>query len=651
MSQNRQLAAIMFTDIVGYTRLMGDNEDKAFEMLSRNRRLQKPLIEKFNGHWVKELGDGVLARFTTVSDAVMAAVEIQHAADKEEFSLRIGIHQGEIVIENDDVFGDAVNIAARIQSIAPVGTILVSESVHLNVVNKQDIQTIFFREEQLKNVTQSMRLYMVVTNLSSNEPVLTSTTYNPALLKSIAVLPFVNMSNDPEQEFFSDGISEEILNSLSHVKQLKVAGRTSAFQFKGQNIDLREVGKKLNVTNVLEGSVRKHGKRLRITAQLINVEDGYHIWSERYDRDIDDIFTIQDEIALAITEKLKITLLDEEIVQVKKKCCTNDPQAYEEYLRGRFYLARRGQWVLKAIGHFEKAISIDPRFALAYAGLADATLVSSFYSIRPGIDVMKKGKEAADKCIELDPTLPEAYTSLGYYYVALVRDGEKGRKYFMKSLELDPNYTLGRYMLGLLYYAWTKGDIKKALEHTELTRRQEPLSAIVHSVHSLVLASAGSRDEEVAEIAKTAIELDMNAFLAHRSLVIATRNLKRYNEALENANRFVSVSNRHSHSIFDLLEVHVAMDNNKEAENLYRELVTRSKEEYINSSYMALAAADIGEIEEAFLYFQKAAQERDVMLLTLPHIKYHATTILTKDHRFRELVNIHEPEKALAEMS
>jgi tetratricopeptide (TPR) repeat protein len=319
-------------------------------------------------------------------------------------------------------------------------------------------------------------------------------------------------------------------------------------------------------------------------------------------------------------------------------------------LRGRFYLARRGPWVLKAIGHFEKAISIDARFALAYAGLADAELVSSFYSIRPGIEVMQKGKEAADKCIEIEPLAPEPYSSLGYYYVALVRDAEKGREFFMKSLELNPNYTLGRYMLALLYYAWTKGDMEKALEHSLLSIRQEPLSAIVHSVHSLVLATAG-RVEEVAEFAKTAIDLDMNAFLAHRSLVIATRNLKLYDEALEYANRFVAISNRHSQSVFDLLEVHAAMGNDKEVEKLYNELITRSKKEYINSTCMALAAADYGDIDQAFLYFQKAAEERDVMLLTLPHIAYHATSFLKHDPRFKELVSLHEPEKALLEVN
>ncbi len=645
MSQQRQLAAIMFTDIVGYTRLMGHNEHKAFEILASNRRLQAPVIEKFSGRLIKEMGDGILASFHTVSDAVMAAIEIQKASTGQEFSLRIGIHQGEIIFENNDVFGDAVNIASRIQSIAPAGSILVSEAVQFNLANKKDIQTRFFREETLKNVNMPVRLYQVVTGAKIEEDH-ESITYNPASLRSIAVLPFVNMSNDSEQEYFSDGISEEILNSLSHVKQLKVAGRTSSFQFKGQNIDLREVGRKLNVLYVLEGSVRKHGNQLRITAQLISVNDGYHLWSERYDREISDVFKIQDEIALSITDKLKITLLENELEQVKK-CCTTNPKAYEEYLKGRFYLARRGPWVSRAIVHFEKAISYDADFALAWAGLADATLMSSFYSIQPGIEVMKKGKEAADRSIGLDPTLPEPYTSLGYYYVALVRDGEKGRSYFERSLEINPGYTSGRYMLALLYYAWTRSDFEKATEHCLLAIRQEPLSAIVHAVYALVLVSQG-KNEEVVEVATTAIELDMNAFLAHRSLIIASRELGRYKEALRYAQRFVAITNRHSQAVLDLLEVHAAMEYVEEAGKLYQELQLRSDTEYINSACMGIAAADCSDIEQAFRYFEKASQERDVMLLTLPHIPYHSIPELMKDRRFRELVGIQELVKAEA---
>jgi adenylate cyclase len=299
MPQSRQLAAIMFTDIVGYTALMGEDEKKAFNILRKNRQLQKPIIEKFNGTWIKEIGDGVLASFYTVTDAVMCALEIQKACEIiDDLKLRIGIHLGEVVFEDNDVFGDGVNIASRLQALAPIGGIWISESVYKNVSNKKEIKTKFIREEILKNVKESVRIYEVITGNTEKEQQRSSVIEKGAGKitpeKSVAVLPFVNMSNDPEQEYFSDGMAEEILNSLSHLQDLKVAGRTSSSQFKGKNIDLWEVGEKLRVRTVLEGSVRKQGNRIRVTAQLINVEDGYHLWSEKYDRNMDDVFAIQD---------------------------------------------------------------------------------------------------------------------------------------------------------------------------------------------------------------------------------------------------------------------------------------------------------------------------------------------------------------------
>ena len=297
MAQNRQLAAIMFTDIVGYTTLMGSDEQKAFELLNKNRQIQKPIIEEFQGRFIKELGDGTLAIFNTVSDAVYAAMKIREAGNiSKDIKLRIGIHLGEVVFENEDVFGDGVNIASRIQQIATPGGIYISESVYNNVFNKQDIITRYVKQETLKNVREPMKIYEIIADSKSPGTTMKEQT-KKSMRKSIAVLPFVNMSNDPDQEYFSDGMAEEILNSLVHIKDLRVAGRTSSYQFKGKNVDLREVGDKLGVSTVLEGSVRKQGNRVRITSQLINVDDGFHLWSERYDRDMDDIFAIQDEIA------------------------------------------------------------------------------------------------------------------------------------------------------------------------------------------------------------------------------------------------------------------------------------------------------------------------------------------------------------------
>ena len=375
MSQSRQLAAIMFTDIVGYSALMGDDEQMALDLLNSNRLMQRQLIEQYNGKWIKELGDGVLSTFSSITDALSASCSIIKASETiKGLKLRIGIHHAEVIFENEDVFGDGVNIAARLQSVAPIGGICISEAVRHNVVNRKEIQTRFLKEETLKHIKQPIRIYEVITDENALAEPITSAddTSKNVPPKSIAVLPFINMSNDAEQEYFSDGMAEEILNSLSHLKDLKVASRTSSFQFKGKNFDLKEVGDKLHVATVLEGSVRKQGNKLRITAQLINLEDGFHLWSEKYDRNMDDVFTIQDEIALAITESLKVILLEKERAIITKSP-TQNTEAYEFYLKGRFYLNKR--FLLQSLDQFKKAVEIDLHFAKAYAGLADAYII------------------------------------------------------------------------------------------------------------------------------------------------------------------------------------------------------------------------------------------------------------------------------------
>ncbi|MGZ3854419.1 MAG: adenylate/guanylate cyclase domain-containing protein, partial [Flavisolibacter sp.] len=399
MPESRQLAVIMFTDIVGYTALMGDDEKTALELLRTNRQLQKPIIESFQGTWIKEIGDGVLASFLTATDAVRCAISIQQSSTNiPGLKLRIGLHLGEVVFEDDDVFGDGVNICSRIQAVASIGAIWISEPVYQNIRNNKEIKAKYIHEEIFKNVKAPVRIYEVVVNNETEvgEATVQQSSTKKHLEKTIAVLPFINMSNDPEQEYFSDGMAEEILNSLSQLKDLKVASRTSAFQFKGKNIDLREVGEKLGVTTVLEGSVRKQGNRLRITAQLINVTDGFHLWSEKYDRNMDDVFAIQDEIALAITDNLKVILLENEKAIITKSH-TESAEAYEFYLRGRFYLNKR--FLFQSLEQFKRAIEIDPGFAKAHAGLADAYVILGFYNFLPANETMPRAKEEADEAI------------------------------------------------------------------------------------------------------------------------------------------------------------------------------------------------------------------------------------------------------------
>ena len=639
MSQSRQLAAIMFTDIVGYTALMGEDEQKAFELLRKNRQIHQPIIRQFNGTLIKELGDGILASFSTVTDAVSCAAAIQRTCkNTPDLELRIGIHQGEVVFENNDVFGDGVNIASRLQAIAPINCIWISESVHNNISNKKGFSSRFVREENLKNVKEPVRIYEVTIDIS--EPPLDFTPspneIKVFLVKSIAVLPFVNMSNDPDQEYFSDGMAEEILNSLSHLKELKVAGRSSSFQFKGRNIDLREVGEKLGVSTVLEGSVRKQGNRLRITAQLINVQDGYHLWSEKYDRNLDDIFAIQDEIAFAITEQLKITLLDKDR-ELITKTSTRNAEAYELYLKGRFHINRRGSSILKGLQYFKQAIAVDLNYALAYAGYADANYIGAFYGFFPGKEVKQTAKEAAETAIRLDNSLCEAYCTLAQYYINLEWNWVEAKKNYLKSIELNPRYATAHSYYGLVFLAMVQGDFVEGEKHGKIAIKLQPLSAIDHADLAWTLY-LGLKFEEALSVAKTGIELDNNSFLSHRIAGLCYIALKRREEAIDTFEYLVKISNRHQQAINSLIWAYCNNGNFEEAELLMKELQTRSKTEYMPGTLIGLSAAWLGDIDAAINYLENAYNDHDPILFTLNH-EPSIPDLLRNDTRFQNILS------------
>ncbi len=532
MAQSRQLAAIMFTDIVGYTALMGANEKNAFNLLQKNRDIHKPVIEKYRGQLVKELGDGMLASFNSVSDAVCAAIEIQEkSAEEKAFQLRIGIHLGEVVFENNDVFGDGVNIASRIQAQAEPGSIYVSESVHQNLFNKTGISSIFIRQETLKNVREPIRMYRVSDSTVKDEPVQALVPLPQKLAdKSIAILPFVNMSNDPTQEYFSDGMSEEILNSLARIKELKVAGRTSSFQYKGKNIDLREVGKKLGVTTVLEGSVRKHGNRIRITAQLVDINTGYHLWSERYDRDIEDVFAIQDEIALAITERLKLTLLENDREQIIKQC-TADPEAYSFYLQGRFLWNKRNEADMStSVRFFQKAIEKDPGYSLAWAGLADSYNLLGEHSKEVRKGFYQKSKDAALKALELDNDLAEAHISLASLLMLDDRDWVRSGNEFRLGIRMNPAYPTGHHW----YTEWllAKQFLDEALQSITRAMELDPVIFAMIKDKGFVYYYQRKYDKAI-ELANSALELDSKLSGAYRLLSLSWLGLGMYDKALE----------------------------------------------------------------------------------------------------------------------
>jgi adenylate cyclase len=440
----RRLTAILAADIVGYSRLMGINEARTLATVKRHRtELIDNAIAAHHGRIVKLTGDGILVEFPSVVNAVACAADIQMnmalrnkgiPAD-QRIDLRIGINLGDVIVEDGDIFGDGVNVAARLEGIAEPGGIAVSGSVRDHVGSRVDVVFEDRGEYVLKNISQSIRVYTISFGGSAafhgRLPMLAAKDGK----RLIAVLPFINMSDDPEQEYFSDGITEDIITDLTKISGLDVASRNTVFTYKGKSVKVKQLAQELGVHFVLEGSVRKVGQRVRITGQLIDARNGGHLWADRYDRDLTDIFAIQDEITHAIVNQLKVRLLPEE-----KKAIESEPtanvEAYTYYLRGRqFSHAWTRSYLLLARRMFLKAVELDPNYARAYAGIAacNAALRDWNAAQYPIETIMALSAQALD----LDPNLAEAHASRGLALHQSFRN-EEAIAAFARALELEP---------------------------------------------------------------------------------------------------------------------------------------------------------------------------------------------------------------------
>lgn len=470
----RRLTAILAADVVGYSRLMGANEVGTLQDLQRHQaELIEPAIASRGGRIVKLTGDGILVEFPSVVNAVECATAIQRAmpernADVPEdrrIEFRIGINLGDVIVEGDDLFGDGVNVAARIEGVARPGGIAVSQSVRVHIGNKVDLDFHDRGEERLKNIDQPIRVYDIV--LDAAPETAGAAPNEPGEEKpSIAVLPFNNMSGDPEQEFFSDGICEDIITDLSKISGLFVISRNTSFTYKGKALQMQKVARELGVKYLLEGSVRKAAERVRVTGQLIDGPTGGHVWAERYDRDLTDIFAIQDEITKAIVEQLKVRLVPEEKKAISQNP-THNVEAYTFYLKGREFFHNLTKWFVElARQMFVKAVEVDPEFARAYAGIAncDARLAGSYGARTPVSEILA----TADKAIKLDPQLAEAHAARGHALSNCDR-WDEAEQAFEKALLLDPNSFDANYLYARLCIKQDKRERAAAL----LTRALE----------------------------------------------------------------------------------------------------------------------------------------------------------------------------------
>jgi len=460
-SPKRKLAAIMFTDMVGYTALMQEDEDKARELIERHRAHMKPFVEKHSGEIIQYVGDGTFCRFDSAKEAVNAAVEIQKVLELEpEINLRIGIHVGDVVVKGDEVYGDGVNVASRIEPLAETGGICVTEEVYRNIKNQSGLSLKSLGKKDLKNVEGPINIYSIILEDKKMSPTMSKDVVkireeNDTGGSSIAVLPFVNMSSDPENEYFGDGLAEEIINALTKIQDI------TSFAFKERNEDIREIGEKLNVNKLLEGSVRKQGKKLRVTAQLINVEDGYHLWSKRYDKELEEVFDIQDEITENIIQALEVILSDNEKKLIKNKPST-DIKAYDFYLRARKFMHSWSKKNLNfALKMLHRAIEIDPNYAIAYASIAECHgWLYAYYESNE--ENLIKAEEASQRAIELGPELAETHVAAGYS-CSLNKRYVEAEDAFKTAIGINPNLYEAYYLYGRV--CWVQGKLEEASQY------------------------------------------------------------------------------------------------------------------------------------------------------------------------------------------
>ncbi|SEC69255.1 adenylate cyclase [Rhizobiales bacterium GAS188] len=488
----RRLAAILAADVAGYSRLMGADEEGTLAQLKACRReLVDPKITEFRGRIVKTTGDGMLVEFSSVVDAVRCADEVQHGMAERNLEVpsdrriefRVGINLGDIIIDGDDIYGDGVNIAARLENLAEPGGLCVSRVVRDQVRDKLDLTFEDMGERQVKNIARPVRVFRIAPPVTGRPAASTE----PALVlpdkPSIAVLPFANLSDDPEQEYFADGMVDEIITALSHMHCLFVIARNSSFAYKGMAVDVKQVGRELGVRYVLEGSVRKAANRVRMIGQLIDATTGAHIWADRFEGALDDIFDLQDQVAASVVGAIAPELEPAEIERIKRKP-TADLDAYDCYLRGTasVYLWTR-ETNEEALRLFYKAIELDPDFAAPYAF---ATWCYCFRKSNSWVidneQEIAETSRLARRAVELGKDDAFALCWAGYSLAYVVGELDYGAALIDRALQFNPNLARAWNLSG-----WVRiwlGEPEVAIEHLTRAMRLSPLDPAFHSMQT-----------------------------------------------------------------------------------------------------------------------------------------------------------------------
>jgi TolB-like protein/Tfp pilus assembly protein PilF len=617
----RRLSAIMFSDMAGYTALVQQDEPRARRARNRWRSVLDRQTTINGGRVLQFFGDGALCVFDSAIAAVSSAVAIQKELSGEaSVPVRIGIHTGDIIYDDEGVFGDGVNIAARIQNMGTPGTVLVSAKVFDEIKNQPQLSAISLGEFNLKNVQRPLEVFAVsAEGLALPDPAALHGRAVPTR-RSVAVLPFVNVSPDPENEFFTDGMTEELINLLTRVNGLQVTARTSSFAFKGRQQDVRRTAAELGVEMVLEGSVRKAGERVRITAQLIDASSGYHVFSETYNRQLNDIFELQDEIARAIVSVVENRLTPRfsggpwaarlDSLNAFLASRRTSPEAHALYLHG---LHEFNKWtpeaLRRALDLLGQCVTADPEYAPAHAALARAHSFRGLTGQADPESSWRAAESAAQRAVELDPLLGDAHIALATCALFHQWDATATYEHLQKGLSLNPGSALVHHTFGM--YHMVTGDYERSVEEMEEAVRLDPLSMLMHYSLASALNEAGRFDEAIV-VSERILATDPMFRAAYEAKGFALLGLGRLDEAARQFDRVVEITGDPYKGLasrgFNFARMGRTDDARRMLEMLH-ERAARHPEQSLEFDFVILHAG-LGEYDQAFSYLEAAARKR-----------------------------------------
>ncbi|HZW85512.1 MAG TPA: tetratricopeptide repeat protein [Nitrososphaerales archaeon] len=605
------MAAIMYTDMVGYTALGQRNESLSLALVDEQRNLIRPILSRHNGREVKTMGDAFLVEFPSALDAIRCAYDIQRAIRELNFSLpedrrihlRVGVHLGDVVESDGDISGDAVNVASRIEPLAEDGGVCLSRQVSESVQGKFELPLVSLGLKTLKNVLTPMEVFKI--SMPWDEPRLPG--FSRLDVKRVAVLPFENMSPDTNDAYFANGMTEELITTLSKIGQLTTIGRTSVMRFRNSTKGVGEVARELNSGSLVEGSVRKAGNKVRITVKLLDVNTEGNVWAETYDRNFDDIFEIQTDVAKRVVEALQVKLLASEMQRIEKKG-SDSTEAYTLYLKGRNYVNERTrQGFERAMKYFEAAVEHDRNYASAYTGLADCYhLMENWGFMHPSV-AWPKSKNYASKALAIDDGLAEAHTSMAMALAILDWDWKGAEDEYKRALSINPNYVTAHHWYAVhLLVAQKRWD--EAIREMTAAQGLDPFAAVIVTNLGRVLFTSG-REEEGIEKYRRALEIDPNFAYAHLLLGVALVRMSSVSEGLTEITAADALSPGYIAAKTGLAYAFAQAGRKSDAREIIERLLRDAAGGYVPSTWIGGAYSAIGDTDQAFEWLDKAAME------------------------------------------